>query len=89
MDPCIFINDDGQAYLYYGQNSLCVVKLKEDMITKDGEIKKIPLINFHEGIWMHKRNGLYYLSYPSDKGDKVANLLEYSIGKSPYRTFRV
>lgn len=87
MDPNIFIDDDGQAYLYYGQGQLCVVKLKQDMITKDGEITQIPLHNFHEGIWMHKRNGLYYLSYPSDKGDKVANLLEYSIGKTPYGPF--
>lgn len=87
MDPCIFIDDDGQAYLYYGQNQLCVVKLKEDMITKDGEITKLQVKNFHEGIWMHKHNGLYYLSYPSAKGDKVANLLEYSIGKTPYGPF--
>ena len=87
MDPNIFIDDDDQAYLYYGQGQLCVVKLKQDMITKDGEIAKITLKNFHEGIWMHKRNGLYYLSYPSDKGDKVANLLEYSIGKTPYGPF--
>lgn len=87
MDPNIFIDDDKQAYLYYGQNTLCVVKLKKDMITKDGEITKIPLVNFHEGIWMHKRDGLYYLSYPSNKGDKVANLLEYSIGKTPYGPF--
>jgi arabinoxylan arabinofuranohydrolase len=87
MDPCIFIDDDGQAYLYYGQNDLRVVKLDKDMITKKGEITNIPVKNFHEGIWMHKRNGLYYLSYPSDKGDSIANQLEYSIGKTPYGPF--
>ena len=87
MDPCIFIDDDGQAYLYYGQNDLRVVKLNKDMITKKGEITNIPVKNFHEGIWMHKRNGLYYLSYPSDKGDSIANQLEYSIGKTPYGPF--
>jgi beta-xylosidase len=88
MDPCVFIDDDGQAYLYYGQNSLCMVKLKDDMITKDGEITKIPLKNFHEGIWIHKKDSLYYLSYPSNKGNMVANLLEYSIGKTPYGPFK-
>jgi len=81
MDPNVFI-DDNQAYLLWGQNELCMVKLKDDMITKEGEIMKIPIKNFHEGIWMHKREDLYYLSYPSDKGKKVANLLEYSVGKS-------
>ncbi len=87
IDPCVFIDDDGQAYLYFGQNSLKVVKLNSDMITRDGPIIEIPLENFHEGIWMHKRENLYYLSYPSDKGDMTANLLEYSIGKSPYGPF--
>ena len=87
IDPCIFIDDDGQAYLYFGQDALRVVKLKNDMITKDGEIVEITATNFHEGAWMHKRNGLYYLSYPSNKGDNIANLLEYSIGKTPYGPF--
>ena len=87
MDPCVFIDDDGQAYLYYGQNDLRVVKLNKDMITKKGEIASVAVKNFHEGIWMHKRNGLYYLSYPSNKGDSVANQLEYSIGKTPYGPF--
>ena len=87
MDPAIFIDDDGQAYLYFGQNALRVVKLKEDMISRDGEIISLEVKNFHEGAWMHKRNGLYYLSYPSYQGDLVANLLEYSIGKSPLGPF--
>ncbi len=87
MDPCIFIDDDGQAYLYYGNGGLCVVKLKEDMITKDGEPEKIDAKFYHEGIWVHKKDGKYYLSYPSWRGDMVANLLEYSIGDSPVGPF--
>jgi beta-xylosidase len=81
IDPNIFIDDDGQAYLFYGQNALRVVKMKEDMITRDGAIISVPLEKFHEGIWMHKRNGIYYLSYPSSDGNK-ASKLEYSTGKS-------
>lgn len=87
MDPCVFIDDDGQTYLYFGQNGLRVVKLNKDMISRHGEITEVPLQNFHEGIWMHKRGSLYYLSYPSEKGDKGANLLEYSVGKSPFGPF--
>ena len=87
MDPAIFIDDDEQAYLYFGQNSLRVVKLNEDMVTRNGNIVKLEVENFHEGIWVHKIDSLYYLTYPSYKGDKVANLLEYSIGKSPYGPF--
>jgi len=65
MDPCVFIDDNGQAYLYYGQDTLCIVKLKKDMITTEGAIKKLHVKNFHEGVWGHKLNGMYYLSYPS------------------------
>jgi beta-xylosidase len=81
IDPNIFIDDDGQAYLFYGQNELRAVKMKEDMITRDGPIISVPLKKFHEGIWMHKRNNLYYLSYPSSDGTN-ASKMEYSIGKS-------
>jgi beta-xylosidase len=88
IDPAIFIDDDSTVYLYFGQNALRVVKLKDDMITRDGKIMALEVTNFHEGAWMHKRKGLYYLTYPSYKGDKVANLLEYSIGESPLGPFR-
>lgn len=87
MDPAIFIDDDGQAYLYFGQNGLRVVRLKEDMITREGEIIYLEAEQFHEGAWMHKRGGLYYLSYPSARGKHVANLLEYSMGKTPLGPF--
>ncbi len=88
IDPGVFIDDDGQAYLYFGGNSkLAVVKLKPDMVTRDGDIQVLPMPNYHEGIWVHKRNGLYYFSYPSDRGDKVANLLEYSIARNPLGPF--
>ncbi len=88
IDPAIFIDDDSTAYLYFGQNALRVVRLKNDMITRDGEIIELEVTNFHEGAWMHKHRDLYYLTYPSYKGDKVANLLEYSIGDSPLGPFR-
>jgi len=87
MDPAVFIDDDGQAYLYFGQNGLRVVKLGEDMTTRNGEIVKLKARYFHEGVWVHKKDGNYYLSYTSSRGDNVANLLEYSMGKTPFGPF--
>ena len=89
IDPNIFIDDDGQAYLYFGNSHdrVAVVKLKKDMITRDGPIQVLEVKNYHEGIWVHKRQGLYYFSYPSYKGDLTANLLEYSVAKSPTGPF--
>lgn len=87
MDPCVFVDDDGQAYLYYGQFKLCVVKLKGNMVEKDGDVVALDVHRYCEGIWVHKHNGLYYFSYASALGDKVANLLEYSAAKSPLGPF--
>jgi beta-xylosidase len=89
IDPAVFIDDDGQAYLYFGNSSgrVGVVKLKSDMITLDGPIQVLDLPHYHEGIWVHKHKGLYYFSYPSNRGDLVANLMEYSTAKGPMGPF--
>jgi arabinoxylan arabinofuranohydrolase len=42
IDPTVFIDDDGQAYLFWGNPVCYYLKLNEDMISYDGEIKQIP-----------------------------------------------
>ncbi len=64
IDPCVFIDDDGQAYLFVGQNTVCAVRLNDDMISYDGKVHIVEGVrDFFEAIWVHKRNGLYYMSY--------------------------
>ena len=67
IDPAVFIDDDGQAYLYWGNPKVYYVKLNEDMISYSGEIIQDPSTpdNYQEGPWVWKRNGHYYLSYAS------------------------
>jgi arabinoxylan arabinofuranohydrolase len=38
IDPSVFIDDDGQAYLYWGNPHLYYVKLNEDMISYDQNV---------------------------------------------------
>lgn len=84
IDPCVFMDDDGQAYLYYGGGrQLGVVKLKEDMITRDGAIQVVDMPKFYEGVWVHKRKGIYYASYPTRPSGRQANVMAYSMAKSP------
>lgn len=84
IDPHIFIDDDGQAYLYIGGGrQLGVMKLKEDMITRDGPIQILDMPNFYEGVWVHKYNGIYYASYPTRPPGHEANAMVYSMAKSP------
>jgi arabinoxylan arabinofuranohydrolase len=88
MDPAIFVDTDGQAYLYFGQDAARVVKLRDDMVTRDGPILPLDLTNFHEGIWVHERDGLYYVSYATWNHEAdMASTLEYAVGKSPLGPF--
>lgn len=43
IDPTVFIDDDGQAYMYWGNGSLYYVKLNKDMVSYSGEIVEVPL----------------------------------------------
>ena len=67
IDPTVLIDDDGQAYLYWGNPDLYYVKLNKDMISYSGEIVKVASKpqNYQEGPWVWKRNGHYYLAYAS------------------------
>ncbi|MDE7386636.1 MAG: glycoside hydrolase family 43 protein [Muribaculaceae bacterium] len=41
IDPTVFIDDKGDAYLYWGNPKLFYVKLNDDMISFDGEVRTI------------------------------------------------
>lgn len=81
IDPTVFVDDDGQAYMYWGNGSCKWVKLKENMTEIDGGINIFKPENFIEGPWIYKRKGIYYLVYAS-KGDK-AETIEYCTSDSP------
>jgi hypothetical protein len=81
IDPSVFVDDDGQAYLFWGNASCKYVKLKSNMIELEDSIKVVNLKNFIEGPWIYKRNGLYYLVY-AGAGTKP-EMIEYSTATSP------
>ena len=83
IDPCVFIDDDGQAYFFYGGGSRCMGgKLKDNMMEIDGELQDMQgLEDFHEAAWVHKRNGVYYLSYADNA--RGGNQLRYATSNSP------
>ena len=71
IDPTVWIDDDGQAYMYWGNPNLYCVKLNEDMISYSGEILTFPKIkDYQEGPWFWARkNSLgekkYYMAFAS------------------------
>ena len=67
IDPTVGIDDDGQAYLYWGNPNLWYVKLNKDMVSYSGPIVKVDTkpSDYQEGPWFYKRNKHYYMAYAS------------------------
>ena len=83
IDPTVLIDDDGQAYLIWGNLQCYIVKLKENMIETDGEVKQIHFPEeypFTEAPWIHKHEGKYYLTYACDFPERIA----YSMADNIY-----
>lgn len=83
IDPAAFIDDDGQAYLFWGNTTCHYVKLKDNMLELDGEIDTIPVPNFTEAPWVHKRGEYYYLTYAYQFPEKTAYAMSKSV-TGPY-----
>ena len=81
IDPTVFVDDDGQAYMYWGNGSCKWVKLKDNMVELDGPIHHFTPKNFIEGPWVYKRKDLYYLVYASQGEERER--IEYCTSDSP------
>lgn len=82
IDPTVFVDDDGQAYMYWGNPHTYYAKLNDDMISLKGDIVKLDyhLDNYQEGPWFYKRNGQYYLAYATTCCPEA---LGYAMSDSP------
>ncbi|MEV0214845.1 family 43 glycosylhydrolase [Micromonospora sp. NPDC050695] len=95
IDPTVFIDDDGQAYLYWGNPNLWYVKLNPDMISYSGAATRIALTTagfgtrngnasrptlYEEGPWVYKRNGTYYNVFAAEC---CSEFIAYSTAPGP------
>ena len=78
IDPTVFIDDDGTAYLSWGQMQPRIAKLKPNMTEIERPIKMLfqdgwtqtkregdYVIRFEEGPYLYKKDGHYYMFYAS------------------------
>lgn len=79
FDPSVCIDDDGQAYIFWGKNTCYYAKLKDNMTELDGGIHTVWLPGFQEGAHIHKRNGWYYLAYGYEFPEKIAYAMSRAI----------
>jgi arabinoxylan arabinofuranohydrolase len=94
IDPTVFVDEDGQAYLYYGNPNLWWVKLNTDMISCSGSPAQIQLTTasfgvrsntdrptqYEEGPWLYKRSGLYYMIFAAGP---ISEHISYSTSNGP------
>lgn len=91
IDPAIFVDDDGQAYYYWGQISSHGVKLNQDMVSFRSEDVVDNLLTedahfFHEGSSVRKIGDIYYYVFANvERGRPTA--LGYATGKTPLGPF--
>lgn len=92
IDPCVFQDDDGKNYIYIGGGNVCKGgQLGDDMMSvPNGMADMEGLEDFHEGTWVFKRNGIYYLMYADnyavqnpDGGWTGMNRQRYAMSTSP------
>ncbi|KAL7789973.1 glycoside hydrolase family 43 protein [Trichoderma ceciliae] len=93
IDQDVFIDDDGQAYIYYGGHSHANVgKLNDDMISlgtlDDGStFKEITPEGYVEGPQMLKRDGIYYLFWSEGGWTGPDYAVSYGMSSSPLGPF--
>jgi len=97
-DPAVFIDDDGQAYLFFG--TFRMARLLPNMLELDPafpgandqknrrvEIRNAPPVtNFMEGAWMHQHGGRYYYSWKQAETDPETGIryqAHYAVGDRP------
>jgi beta-xylosidase len=84
IDPAVFTDDDGQAYLYWGNGHGYVVPLNDDMVSFDAsKVKDITPDNFREGSFVIKRKGTYYFMWSEDDTRSENYHVAYATGPSP------
>ncbi|MEU9058678.1 family 43 glycosylhydrolase [Streptomyces sp. NPDC048430] len=94
IDQDVFIDDDGQAYMYYGGwGHANVVKLNPDMTSlgtfPDGSTyKEITPENYTEGSFMFKRGGTYYMMWSEGGWTGPDYSVSYAMSDSPTGPFK-
>ena len=93
IDPCVFMDDDGQGYYIWGQFSAKIARLKPNMMEIDSTTIRDEIVTekehrFHEGGYMVKRNGIYYFIYAGLSIKDMPTCISYATSSSPWGPFK-
>ncbi|MDF7806445.1 family 43 glycosylhydrolase [Pontiellaceae bacterium B12219] len=86
FDPTVFVDDDGQAYIYGNDHwedigdpgrHIMGARLKDNMVELDGPWIRLSSEEVNEAVHVFKRNGIYYFSA------RVGKVTQYWMADSP------
>lgn len=87
IDPMAFADPkSGTCYLYAGGSAgrkLRVFELNPDLVSLAKEIEVQTPPHFTEGVFMHVRDGIYYLSYSEGSWNRSSYCVHYATADSP------
>jgi beta-xylosidase len=88
IDPMVLVDDDGSAYMYWGQGQCHAVKLNNDMVSCDtSKIINFKPEGYNEGPFVIKRKGIYYLMWSEYDTRDPRYSIAYATSKSPLGPF--
>ncbi|UKT65030.1 family 43 glycosylhydrolase [Pedobacter mucosus] len=83
IDPMVFIDNNGQAYMYWGNTTFNIQQLNTDMISLSGTRGHQKPSNYFEAPYVLKRNSTYYLMYSVKFYTDDDYHVEYATSSSP------
>lgn len=88
IDPAVFVDDDGQAYYYWGQFSAKGALMNPDMESLDLSTVVDGVVtekdhSFHEGSWVVRHGEYYYFIFADISRRSRPTCLGYAMSKSP------
>jgi hypothetical protein len=86
IDPSVFFEDDGTAYLLFGNVHAAIVRLGDDMVTviEDTMENLAGLHDFREAVTVLKRDGQYHFTWSCDDTGSEDYRVNYGTAESLY-----
>lgn len=84
IDPAVFIDDDGRAYLYWGNGTAYGVELNADMVSFDhSQVRAWQPLGYREAAWVHRSGDRYYLTWSENDTRSEDYRVRAATGESP------
>jgi hypothetical protein len=85
QDPSFFVDDDGKPYIIWGgRGQVLIAELNDDLLSVKAEtiVDVSGQINGYEGPFVHKYQGVYYLTYPALENEEWPQRMRFATATS-------